>query len=166
MPSIDVASSHIMIPAFQLVFPEQSRPCFLYNAVSVPRRYYPGGQYRGVYAPMAVSNAGYAAMYSTIPGTQWAQQPATTYAGHPSYTAASFYGGYYRSGFQSDANPPESHTSSQLSGYNNSNSASHAGECHGSYSSSNMMLKSPFRSTVQRGSSTFGSISAPTGRSS
>jgi hypothetical protein len=63
-----------------------------------PGQYYPRGQYPGMYAPMATSNAGHAATYSTIPGMKWAQQPATAYAGHPSYTAASSYGGYYRSG--------------------------------------------------------------------
>jgi hypothetical protein len=131
-----------------------------------PRQYYPAGQYPGTYAPVATSNAGHAAMYSTIPGTQWAQQPATTYAGYPSYTAASSYGGYYRSGSQSEAKPAESHDISRMLGYNNSNSASHAGECHGSYSSSDMMLQSPFQSPVQRGSSTFGSMSAPICRSS
>jgi hypothetical protein len=131
-----------------------------------PGQYYPAGQYPGMYAPMATSNADHTVMYSTMPGTQWPQQPATSYAGHPSYTAASSYGGYYRSGPQSGAKPAESHANSPLSGYNNSNSASHAGECYGSYSSSDMMLRSPFQSPVQRGSSTFGSMSAPTGRSS
>jgi hypothetical protein len=130
-----------------------------------PGQYHPAGQYPGMYAPMATSNADHAVMYSTMPGTQWAQQPAATYAGYPSYTAASSYEGYYRSGSQSEAKPAESHDISRMLGYNNSNSASHAGECHGSYSSSDTMLQSPFQSPVQRGSSTFGSMSAPTGRS-
>ena len=128
---------------------------------------YPAGQYPGVYAPMAVSNAGHAAMYSTIPGTQWAQQPATTYAGHPGYTAASSYGSYYRSGFQSDANLPESHTSSQPLGYSSSYPASYTGvQRDGSHSSSGMMPQSSYQTPVQPGTSTFGSISAPTGRPS
>jgi hypothetical protein len=131
-----------------------------------PGQYYPAGQYLGMYAPMATSNTGNAAIYSTVAGTQWAQQPATSYAGRPSYTAASSYGGYYRSGSQSEAKLAESHDISRTLGYNSSNSASHAGECHGSYSSPDMMLQSPFQSPVQRGSSTFGSMGAPIGRSS
>jgi hypothetical protein len=127
-----------------------------------PGQYYPGGQYPGTYAPISISNADHAAMYSTVPGTQWAQQLATSYAGHPSYTAASSYGDYYRSGSQSEAKPAESHASSQLLGFNNSYSASYAGECYGSHSSSGMMLRSPFQSSVQRGSSTLGSMSART----
>ena len=129
-----------------------------------PGQYYPAGQYPGMYAPMATSNAGHAAMYSTMPGTQWAQQPATTYACHPSYTAASSYGGYYKSGSQSEAKPAESHASSRLLGYNDSDSESYAGECHGSERSSGMMLRSPFQSPVQDRSSTLGSVGAPTGR--
>jgi hypothetical protein len=131
-----------------------------------PGQYYPAGQYPGMSAPMTTSNAGHAAMYSTMPGTQWAQQPGTAYAGHPGSTAASFYGRYYRSGSQSEAKPAESHTSSRLLGYNNSDSASYAGECHGSHRSSGMMLRSPFQSPVQGRSSTLGSVGAPTGRSS
>ena len=142
-----------------------TRPQMMYSMAAngqnmSPAQYYPGGQYPGMYAPMAISNAGNAAMYSAMPGTQWAQQPPTSYAGHPSYTAASSYGGYYTSGSQSEAEPAESHASLQLSGYNNRYSASHAGECHGFYSSSDMMLQSPFQSPVQCGSSTFGSMSA------
>jgi hypothetical protein len=127
-----------------------------------PGQYHPAGQYPGMYAPMATSNADHAIMYST----QWAQQPAATHTGYSSYTAASFYGDYYRSGSQSEAKPAVSHDISRMLGYNNSNYASHAGECHGSYSSSDMMLQSPFQSPVQCGSSTFGSMSALTGRSS
>ena len=132
-----------------------------------PGQYYPSGQYPGMYAPMATSNAGHAAMYSTMPSTQWAQQPATSYAGHPSYTAASSYGGYYRSGSQSDAKPAESHASSQQLGYSSSYPASYTGvQRDGSHSSSGMMPQSSYQTPVQPGSSTFGSMSAPTGRPS
>jgi hypothetical protein len=129
-----------------------------------PGQYYSTGQYPGTYAPVAISNAGHAVMYSIMPGTQWPQQPATSYAGYQSYTAAPSYGGYYGSGSQSDAKPAGSHASSQLLGYDNFNSASYAGECYGSHSSSDMMLQSPFQSPVQPGSSTFGSTNAPTER--
>jgi hypothetical protein len=108
-----------------------------------PAQYYPSGQYPGMYAPMATSNAGHAAMYSTMPGTQWAQQPATTYADNSSYTAVPSYGGYYRPGSQSEANPAEPHVGSQLLDYNNHYSALYRGECHGS---SGTMLLSPFQS--------------------
>jgi hypothetical protein len=113
-----------------------------------PGQHYSTGQYPGTYAPMATSNAGHAAMYSTMPGTQWAQQPTTTYAGHPSCTAASSYEGYYISGSQSKAKLAEPH-------------ATYAGECYGS---SGTMLRSPFQSPVQGRSSTLGSVGAPTGR--
>jgi hypothetical protein len=52
---------------------------------------------------MTASNAGGAVMYGTMPGNQWAGQPASTYAGHTSDTTASFYGRYYRSGSLSKA---------------------------------------------------------------
>ena len=132
-----------------------------------PVQYYAAGQYPGMYSPMATSNAGHAAMYSTITGTQWAQQPATTYAGHPSYTAASSYGGYYRSGSQSDAKHAESHASSQPLGYSSSYPASYTGvQRDGSRSPSGRMPQSSHQTPVQLGWSTFGSMSAPTGRPS
>jgi hypothetical protein len=62
-----------------------------------PGQQYPPGRCPGMHAPMTTSNAGGAVMYGVMPGNQWAEQPAIIHAGHPSYTAASFYGGYYRS---------------------------------------------------------------------
>jgi hypothetical protein len=56
------------------------------------------GQCPGMYAPMITSNAGGAIVYGVISGDQWAEQPASTYAGHPKYTDAWLYGGYYGSG--------------------------------------------------------------------
>jgi hypothetical protein len=41
------------------------------------------GQCPGMYAPMITSNAGGAIVYGIIPGDQWAEQPASTHAGHP-----------------------------------------------------------------------------------
>jgi hypothetical protein len=63
-----------------------------------PGQHYPPGQCPGTYAPMTTSIAGGAVMYGTVPSNQWAEQSSSIYAGHPSYTAASFHGGYYRSG--------------------------------------------------------------------
>ena len=117
-----------------------------------PAQYYAAGQYPGMYAPIATSNAGHAAMYSTILGTQWAQQPATICAGHPSYT---------------DAKPAESHASSQRLGYSSSYPASYTGvQRDGPYSSSGIIPQPSYQTPVQPGSSTFGSMSAPTGRPS
>jgi hypothetical protein len=59
-------------------------------------QHYAPGQCPGTYAPMTTINAGGTIMYGTVPSNQWAEQSSSTYAGHPSYTAASFHGGYYK----------------------------------------------------------------------
>jgi hypothetical protein len=130
-----------------------------------PGQYYPAGQHPGMYAPVATCNAGHAAMYSAISGTQWVQQPATTYAGHPSYTAAPSYGGHYGPGSQSETKPPESHATSQPLHHGNSYLAPYTGvQRDYSHSPSGTTLWSPYESLVQLGLSTFGHTNAPTGR--
>jgi hypothetical protein len=132
-----------------------------------PGQHYSTGQYPGTYASMATSNAGHAAMYSTMPGTQWAQQPATSYAGHPSYTAASSFGGYYRFGSRSGAKLAEPLATSQPLNHDNLYLASYTGVQQGnSHISPGIRLLSPYQSPVQPDSSTFGSMSAPASRSS
>jgi hypothetical protein len=130
-----------------------------------PGQYYPAGQHPGTYAPMTTGNAGHAAIHRTLPGTQWAQQPATTYAGHPSYTAAPSYGGHYGPGSQSETKPPESHATSQPLHHGNSSLAPYTGvQRDYSHSPSGTTLWSPYGSRVQLGLSTFGNTNAPTGR--
>jgi hypothetical protein len=68
----------------------------------------------GFSPPMSTSNAGDVVVYSTILGIQWAKQSARTYTSIPSYTAASFYGQYYRPDSLSDATPTESHVKSLM----------------------------------------------------
>jgi hypothetical protein len=132
-----------------------------------PEQCYLAGRYPGVYAPMATSNAGHAAMYSTMSGTPWTQQPASTCVGHPSYTADSCYGGYHRPGSQSDAKPVDSHASSQPLSYSNSYPASYTGvQRDGSRSSFGKTPQPSYQTPVQPGSSTLGSMSALTGHPS
>jgi hypothetical protein len=130
-----------------------------------PGQYYPAGQHPGTYAPMTTGNAGHAAIHRTLPGTQWAQQPATAYAGHPSYTAAPSYGGHYGPGSQSETKPPELYATSQPLYHGNSYPAPYTDvQRDYSHSPSGKTLWSPYRSPVQPGLSTFGGANAPTGR--
>ena len=114
-----------------------------------PGQYYPAGQHPGTYAPMTTGNAGHAAIQRTLPGAQWAQQPATTYAGNPSYTAAPFYGGYYEPGSQSETKPPEPHATSQPLQHGNSYLATYTGVRRDySHSPSGTTLWSPYQSPI------------------
>lgn len=131
-----------------------------------PGQYFPGAQYPGMYAPIATSGAGPGAMYSAMPGTQWAQPSASSY-GAPGYTTAPSYGSYYRPGSQSSAKPEDPHATSQAMGYGSSYPAPYSSVPRdGSHSSAGMMPQSSYQTPVQPGSSTFGAMSAPTGRPS
>ncbi|KAM0719240.1 hypothetical protein Q7P37_005145 [Cladosporium fusiforme] len=132
-----------------------------------PGAYYGGGQYPGMYAPMTTAAANPAALYSAMPGTQWGQPLPSGYTTHQGYTTSS-YGNYYKPGSQSSTTgkPEDSHSSSQAAGYSNPYPASYPGmQRDGSHSSSGMMPQSSYQTPVAPSSSTFGSMSAPTGRS-
>lgn len=129
-----------------------------------PGQYFGGGQYPGMYAPMATTGAAPAALYSAMPGTQWAQPPAGSY---PGYGAASAYGSYYRPGSQSSTKQEDASSTTQSMGYSSSYPGSYPGvQRDGSHSSASMMPQSNYQTPVQPGSATFGNMSAPTNRPS
>lgn len=151
-----------------------AHPQMMYNPMAAggqavrPGQYFGGAQYPGMYAPMTTTSAGHAAMYSAMPGTQWAQPGASSYSAPNSY-ASSSYGSYYKPGSQPSAGvkPEDSQGSSQSMGYSNPYPASYQGmQRDGAHSSASMMPQSSYQTPVAPASSTFGSMSAPTGRSS
>lgn len=128
-----------------------------------PGQYFGGGQYPGMYAPMATTGAAPAALYSAMPGTQWTQPSSGSY---PGYGAPS-YGNYYRPGSQASTKQEDTSPTTQSMGYSSSYPASYPGvQRDGSHSSASMMPQSNYQTPVQPGSSTFGNMSAPTNRAS